>query len=161
MYRKRIALVAHDSMKGDIIEWALYNKGTLTEHDLYSTGTTGFLLERELGVPVFKFKSGPLGGDQQLGARIADGLIDILIFFWDPLNIQPHDPDVRALLRISVVYNIPTACDRSTADYLISSPLLKETYKPIRKFNPEEYQQNRNLKFLEQIKSYEDKEEQV
>lgn len=155
MERKRIALVAHDSMKADMIEWAVFNKGTLIEHDLYSTGTTGFLLEKELGVTLFKFKSGPLGGDQQLGARIAEGLIDILIFFWDPLNIHPHDPDVRALLRIAVVYNIPTACNRSTADYLISSPLLREAYTPKHKFSPEEYQQRRNMEFLEKVRSSE------
>jgi len=126
--QKKIALVAHDNMKRDLIEWATFNRELLVHHTIFATGTTGLLLERELGFPIEKLQSGPLGGDQQIGARIVDGAIDFLIFFWDPLEQQPHDPDVKALLRMAVVWNIPTACDRATADFVISSPLMDETY---------------------------------
>ncbi len=127
---RRIALVAHDNKKRDLLEWARYNRTILAAHDLYGTGTTGGLLHDELHLPVTRFRSGPLGGDQQLGSRITEGEIDLVLFFWDPLEPQPHDPDVRALLRIAVVWNIPIACNRATADYLISSPLLSNGYQP-------------------------------
>ena len=131
--RKRIALIAHDNRKFDLLEWARYNEGTLARHELYATGTTGRLLGRELGLGVSRFLSGPLGGDQQVGAGVAEGRIDFVIFFWDPLEPQPHDVDVKALLRIAVVYNVPIACNRSTADFVVSSPLLGRPYQPIMK----------------------------
>ena len=122
--RKRIALVAHDHKKKDLLEWARYNRDLLAHHELLATGTTGTLLEKTLEIPVVKLMSGPLGGDQQIGARIAEGTVDLVIFFWDPLEPQPHDPDVKALLRVAVLSDVPTACNRSTADFLISSPLF-------------------------------------
>jgi methylglyoxal synthase len=127
--RKRIALVAHDHKKKDLIEWAEYNKTALARHDLMSTGTTGKMLEDSLDRPVKKMMSGPLGGDQQIGAMIATGEIDILIFFWDPMEAQPHDSDVKALLRLAIAWNIPMACDRATADFLFTSPLMHDTYE--------------------------------
>jgi methylglyoxal synthase len=127
---KRIALIAHDNRKPDLVEWAVYNRGTLARHELYGTGTTGALVAAELDQPVHLFLSGPLGGDQQVGAAIAEGRIDFVVFFWDPLEPQPHDVDVKALLRLTVVCNIPIACNRSTADFLLSSPLMNEEYRP-------------------------------
>jgi methylglyoxal synthase len=127
--RKKIGLVAHDNKKADLVDWARFNLRLLAAHDLVATGTTGTLLEEELRVPVLKLQSGPLGGDQQLGALIADGEIDFLVFFWDPLEPQPHDTDVKALLRLTVVWNIPVACNRATADFLISSPLMTGDYE--------------------------------
>jgi len=126
--RKRIGLVAHDNKKADLIEWAKYNRHILLNHDLVATGTTGTLLEEDLGVGIHKLHSGPLGGDQQLGALIAEGVIDFLVFFWDPLEQQPHDPDVKALLRIAVVWNVPVACNRASADLMVSSPLMGSEY---------------------------------
>ena len=127
--RKRLALVAHDAQKANLLDWATFNRGTLAKHELWATGTTGALLQPVLGTPIHQLFSGPLGGDQQVGAMIVEGKIDFLIFFWDPLESQPHDPDVKALLRMAVVWNIPTACDRATADFLISSPLMATTYE--------------------------------
>ncbi len=127
--RKKIGLVAHDNKKVDLIEWATFNRQVLMRHELTATGTTGTLLEEALGIGVIKLQSGPLGGDQQLGALIADGEIDFLVFFWDPLEPQPHDPDVKALLRIAVVWNIPVACNRASADLMVSSPLMSSDYE--------------------------------
>lgn len=133
---RTIALVAHDNRKRDLIEWVRFNRGTLEQYRLICTGTTGRLVQEALETPeqsqakpdITRLKSGPLGGDQQLGALIAEGEIDMIVFFWDPMQQQPHDVDVKALLRISNLYNIPTACNRSTADFLISSPLFTEDY---------------------------------
>jgi methylglyoxal synthase len=127
--RKRIGLVAHDNKKPDLVEWATFNRQILLRHDLIATGTTGTLLEENLGVGIHKLHSGPLGGDQQLGALIAEGSIDFLVFFWDPLEQQPHDPDVKALLRIAIVWNIPVACNRASADLMVSSPLMASDYE--------------------------------
>ena len=140
---KRIALVAHDNKKSELIEWAVYNKTALSRHRLYGTGTTGTMLESALGQSVSKFLSGPLGGDQQIGASIAEGKLDVLIFFWDPMEAQPHDPDIRALLRLGVVWNIPIANNRATADFLLTSPLMYEDYEVIL---PDYSQYNNRLK---------------
>ena len=129
--RKQIALIAHDNRKADLLDWARYNRGTLAQHALHATGTTGELLSEELGLEAHRFLSGPLGGDQQIGAAIAEGRIDFVIFFWDPLEPHPHDVDVKALLRIAVVYNVPIACNRATADFVLSSPLMDAEYDPL------------------------------
>jgi methylglyoxal synthase len=125
---KKIALVAHDNKKKDLLEWAKFNRVLLAHHKLYATGATGTMLERELGLSIHRLHSGPLGGDQQIGAKIVENKIDFLIFFWDPLEPQPHDTDVKALLRMAVVWNIPTACNRASADFMISSPLMDGEY---------------------------------
>ncbi len=125
---KRIALVAHDNKKQDLVEWAKFNRDLLAHHEVFATGTTGEMLERELGFTITKLQSGPLGGDQQVGAMIVNDDINFLIFFWDPLEPMPHDPDVRALLRMAAVWNIPIACNRSSADFMISSPLMDSEY---------------------------------
>lgn len=129
--QKTIALVAHDNKKKDLIEWAKFNRDSLANHKILATGTTGTLLEKTLNIKIEKLKSGPLGGDQQIGAMISQSEIDLLIFFWDPLEAQPHDPDVKALLRIAVVWNIPIACNRASADFIFSSPLMTSAYTRI------------------------------
>ena len=126
--RKRIGLLAHDHKKDDLIEWARYNRPLLAEHLLLATGTTGGLLEEELRLPVHRLRSGPLGGDQQLGALVTEGKVDILVFFWDPLEAQPHDPDVKALLRIAVTWDIPFACNRASANFLFASARITKGY---------------------------------
>lgn len=129
--RKNIALIAHDNLKPDLLEWAKYNCETLRRHNLFATGRTGAMISSATGLEVICFKSGPLGGDQQIGAKMAEGEIDLVIFLWDPMEPLPHDVDVKALLRLSVVYNIPVACNRATADFLISSPLMNQEYARI------------------------------
>jgi methylglyoxal synthase len=129
--RKRIAMVAHDNKKQELIEWAVYNKTVLAKHQLFATGTTGLLLENSLDQSVTKFLSGPLGGDQQIGSAIAEGKLDVLIFFWDPMEAQPHDPDIKALLRVAVTWNILIACDRATADFILTSPLMHVEYETV------------------------------
>ena len=141
---KKIALVAHDNKKSDLLEWAKYNRTLLSHHILYATGTTGTALEREIGLEINRLQSGPLGGDQQIGAKIAENEIDFLIFFWDPLEPQPHDPDVKALLRMAVVWNIPIACNRASADFMISSPLMDAEYHRL----VPDYQEYRNRKIV-------------
>jgi methylglyoxal synthase len=131
--RRRIALIAHDNMKPDMLEWARFNRDILAQHELFATGTTGSILASELDLTITLYRSGPLGGDQQVGASVVEGVIDLVVFFWDPLEPHPHDVDVKALLRIAVVYNIPIACNRASADFLISSPLLHAPHHPRRK----------------------------
>jgi len=130
MTKKAIALVAHDNKKHELLEWAKFNKQLMAQYELYATGTTGTLLEKEVGIKVHKLQSGPLGGDQQIGAKISQQEIDFLVFFWDPLASLSHDSDIKALLRISVVWNIPVACNRASADFMITSPLLSNEYQP-------------------------------
>ena len=127
--KKRIALVAHDNMKDEMLEWAKDHRNELSKHTLFGTGTTGRIVAEHTGMEVERLKSGPLGGDQQLGGRIAEGRVDIMVFFWDPLEPQPHDPDIKALLRIAAVWNIPVACNRASADFIISSPLISQVYQ--------------------------------
>jgi methylglyoxal synthase len=127
--RKRIALVAHDNKKDDLLKWAKFNLNSLREHEIFATGTTGAMLEKELDIPINKLRSGPLGGDVQIGAKITEQVIDFLVFFWDPLEPLPHDPDIKALLRIAVVWNIPVACNWASADFMFSSPLMTEEYQ--------------------------------
>ena len=127
--QKNIALVAHDNMKNSLCDWALHNKAILMNHTLFATGTTGYKLQETLGIDINKFISGPLGGDQQIGAKISEGAIDILIFFWDPFEPMPHDPDVKALLRLAAAWNIPVACNSASADFMISSSLINNQYE--------------------------------
>lgn len=129
--QKKIAMIAHDNKKPALLEWARFNRELLAQHLLFATGTTGQILSSELDLNIHRFASGPWGGDQQVGAKIVEGAIDFIIFFWDPLEPQPHDVDVKALLRIAVVYNIPTACNRASADFIISSPLMGKEYNRI------------------------------
>ena len=150
--RKKIALIAHDSKKDDLLAWARFNVVSLSRHKLYATGTTGWLLQRDLGLEVNRMQSGPLGGDLQIGAKIAEGEIDFLVFFWDPLEAQPHDPDVRALLRLAVLWNIPAATNRATADFMFSSPLMNQTYERIVP-DYDSYQQEREARLEREVEA--------
>lgn len=132
MRQKRIALIAHDNKKKELVEWTSFNKESMLKFEIYATGTTGKMLEEKTGLQVIRLHSGPLGGDQQIGAMVSEGKIDMLIFFWDPLEPLPHDPDIKALLRLAVVWNIPVACNRATADFLFASPLLFSDYERTR-----------------------------
>lgn len=127
--QKRIALIAHDNMKPDLLAWTQLNKETLIQHELYATGTTGHILEDTLQTPIKKFVSGPLGGDQQIGAMITEQKIDMIVFFWDPFEPMPHDTDVKALLRIAAVWNVAVACNRTSADFILSSPLMTQAHQ--------------------------------
>jgi methylglyoxal synthase len=127
--KKNIALIAHDNKKPNLLDWVVSNRDILVAHNLHATGSTGAMLIEKTGLPITTYSSGPLGGDQQIGAKITEGKIDFLVFFWDPLQPHPHDPDVKALLRIAVVWNIPIACDRASADFMISSPLMAQRYE--------------------------------
>ena len=129
--KKRIALVAHDHKKAELVDWVKFNRQKLSQHILYATGTTGKMIEALLEIEVNKLMSGPLGGDQQIGSMIAKGELDVLIFFWDPMETQPHDSDVKALLRLGVAWNIPMACDRATADFIMTSPYIDENYEAL------------------------------
>jgi len=133
----RIGLVAHDKKKDELLEWCTFNRGTLEPHELWATGTTGTLIETKVGLEVHRLLSGPKGGDQQIGTMIATGKLDVLIFFWDPESPQPHDPDVKALLRLATLWNSPTACNTATADMIISSPLFASEYAPVRPLAPD------------------------
>lgn len=134
--RRTLALIAHDSCKTDLVEWARFNRAELATHRLVATATTGALLAQEVDLPVERVHSGPHGGDLQIGALIVESIVDVLVFLWDPLEAQPHDPDVRALLRVAVVWNVRVACNRATADFLVSSPLLESGYRPLAKLGP-------------------------
>lgn len=127
--RKRLAFIAHDNRKADLLDWARDNRSALAAHELVATGTTGRLLSAELRLAVSRYRSGPLGGDQQIGAGIVEGRIDLLVFFWDPLEPHPHDVDVKALLRTAMVYNIPIACNRASVDFMFSSPIMRQEYR--------------------------------
>ena len=129
--KKRVALIAHDAKKQDLLDWVEFNKGSLSEHELYATGTTGEMIETLVGLEITKLQSGPLGGDARVSAMIAENEIDIIIFFWDPMETLPHEHDIKALLRLAVVYNIPVACSRSTADFVVSSPLMSTNYNRV------------------------------
>jgi methylglyoxal synthase len=143
--KKHIVLIAHDNKKDDLLDWVRFNRRSLLQHELYATGTTGWLLERELGIEIHRMQSGPLGGDVQIGSKIAEKEIDFMIFFWDPLEAQPHDPDVKALLRLAVLWNIPVATNRASADFIFSSPLMQETYERVVP-DYEAYQRERELR---------------
>jgi len=150
--KKHVALVAHDSKKDDLLAWAKFNRESLVKHHLWATGTTGWLLEQELGLAIHRMQSGPLGGDLQIGAKIASGEIDFLVFFWDPLAAQPHDPDVRALLRLAVLWNIPAATNRASADFMFSSELMNTEYKRVVP-DYDAYQRERELRMEKEIEA--------
>ncbi len=150
--KKQIALIAHDHKKDDLLAWIRFNRASLSQHELYATGTTGWLIEKELGIPIPRMQSGPLGGDIQIGAQIAAGEIDLLVFFWDPLEAQPHDPDVKALLRLAVLWNIPMATNRASADFIFSSPLMVEDYARVVP-NYAAYQREREIDMEELVRT--------
>jgi methylglyoxal synthase len=158
--KKHIVLIAHDNKKDDLLEWVRFNRESLIRHDLYATGTTGWLLEQELGIEINRMQSGPLGGDVQIGSKIAEKEIDFMIFFWDPLEAQPHDPDVKALLRLAVLWNIPVATNRASADFIFSSPLMKKTYERVVP-DYEAYQQERERRLESQVEEEMKKEGDV